>query len=350
MFRISVNNISHKCILLPIILLIVSCSKLQEPEYSIFYEPFYQKLGLASVTEKPALIDSLYSSMKIHSAGELDWAKYYNSKATYYHQIKQPLPAFSYVDSALQITESKLNDKRYLVLLIETLIIQSDCYSAVGSYEEAIRCLTRASILNEQSQRKCMYPSFNGKIANMYFSQKRYYMAREFYQKSYDDSQRCFEDAFERFVEGQGNITNIGLCYDEMNIFDSASLYYQKALTYIANNEADFPKNQEFISYAKAIIKMNLGDIKRKMGQYRESEQLFLSDLQIVEKNSPHFYSSAKTLLAQTYLSWGHLAECEQQLNQINKYYDRMAKQGYRFNNQAWYLVASELFAKKRIQ
>ena len=128
-------------------------------------------------------------------------------------------------------------------------------------------------------------------------------------------------------------------------MYDSAGLYFTKALDYIKQNEFRYQKENDFISDAKAVIYGNYAAVAIHQGNDSMAEYLLKASIKINEMPLHPEVDAAisRTKLAQLYLDKGRIKDAETVLQEIKpERYTQLNSLTEKF-----YLLQSELFEKK---
>ena len=95
---------------------------------------------------------------------------------------------------------------------------------------------------------------------------------------------------------------NLALAHQESQNFDSASFYYQKALSIVEKGERN-GNNRRF----KEVLYLNYGELLAKMGEYERSNKVFLKVIDSLNLEKQDFRDNKKIVgffqIAQNYLS-----------------------------------------------
>jgi signal transduction histidine kinase len=157
------------------------------------------------------------------------------------------------------------------------LIRKGEVLISLGQYDHAFQYFHEGKLLSEQHPDSCSFAArFNGELGDVSYKQRRFADAIVYYLAALDELSDCHSgNPFENFQAHQGQLDNIGLCYDERGLRDSALYYYRLALEYIAAGEKRFrePGQLGFIREARALVNGNMSNVFDELGDYTREEQ-----------------------------------------------------------------------------
>lgn len=255
------------------------------PEHPAFYDQVFRHAdslerlgGMRSVV----YVDSVFRASP--SPGVLDQYRRYDF--LYGHTgygLRQYALSNSYADSMLMVSKPFASDPRYMAKYGMALIRKGDALISLGQYDRAFSFFHEGKLLAERYPDSCYFSAkFNGELGSLSYNQHKFTDAIAYYLAALDQVSDCHSgDPFENFQEHQGQLDNIGLCYDARGLRDSALYYYRLALDYIATGEQRFrePGQLGFIREARALVNGNMSTVFDEVGDYAREEAAIRSSM-----------------------------------------------------------------------
>lgn len=318
------------------------------------------KHNIEQKTESIPAIDTL-----INNAGEIS---FYN-----------PSLAIKYLDSATSLKKLTLKEKirffgfksylysRHLNNLDKALLYSDSMFyildgKEINEYasEYSYSYFSRGDVLFSQKKFGEAYTYyFKGKqLGNTFFdscskAEYHYRLAHVlFLQKKFNDSKISFINAlslwktcrldFAKFFMHQEVLSNIGLCYQRTNQYDSALYYYNSALKYILDNNNIFSERKELKEVARGVIYGNIGYVYQNMKQFDSALNYYRKSIKI---NLHQGYEMQDALLnyiqiAEVYKMQNKLDSVYITLKEIEKWFNKLPKSSelllLRWNKQMW--------------
>lgn len=270
------------------ILLVSACSvsHQQVPDHSAHFEPLLNGLEIYTSDqygEAFRLLDSIYAAFPNPSPLDLS-KKYYFKLDHYWLALKEPKMGNVYIDSILHVLADFRDDPACAKMYGLALLCRGDIFRDELKFSEAIAQYFEGRKYIQQSEDTCMFYEFDGRIAMVYYRQKKFTNALPYFQEAFESLYACTKDTFYRFHYQQGLLDNMGLCYRELNRHDSALFYYDSALHYIQQFEPVFkgmPERERNIQVSKAVIYGNMGEAYWKTGDTARAERLYKASIAI---------------------------------------------------------------------
>ncbi len=211
--------------------------------------------GVNHTHERAHYIDSVYAQLKQPGAGDL-WEKY-NFLALCSKHDRSFYQAVIYADSAIWAIRNYTKDPAYSLLYAKANITKGSILLRINSYDAASQVFYQARSMIAQNISSCEHlyilAVINSSLADVSYRQHDFKQAIKFYKETLTSLPDCGKTT-DYFVIMQGNFDNVGLSFMGNNQPDSAIKYYDKALAFIQNNEAQFSEKRRYIEGAKGII------------------------------------------------------------------------------------------------
>jgi len=319
----------HCCLILSIVLFFsISCNRNNSGSHPQYFDRIFdsaKRLTDSGLPEKAfSYLDSSYT---FSSPGKYDLVRKYHTKAFYYiniaHQYTKAIPLIDSILNMLQDDPGNYRDD-YAFALVEKghILLEQD------QYNDAFNAYYAAKVFFQKYLDTCKQAQMSTNLGLILYKQQKYTRAKEYFQKAFDESSLCSAPENSGILGSmQGSLDNIALCYDKMGIYDSAIIYYDKALNFIAKNEKRLHSvSKTYVATARAVIYGNQGGLYSKLGNNIRAEQLLKESIRINEQpgydNHDAQYTNIK--LANLYMSTGRPGEAYAVIQRIRSSLDTM--------------------------
>jgi signal transduction histidine kinase len=222
-------------------------------------------------------------------------------------------------DSMISILEKSGEINEFSGRLVQAYNMKADALFSKGLYNESYDFYYRAKALAKEKSDSCSLSKFSYSLGMVVYKQQRYPEAAFHFIESFNESSAC-KDNFLFFYHRQELLDNIGLSYNGAHKYDSALIYYARALAYIDSNYLRFNNKKEsaYIT-AKAVIYGNMGDVYIALNRYDTATVLLKKSIAI---NLQKGYTNSDALtdqvkLANLYLKTGNVGGMKEVLQQI---------------------------------
>ncbi|KAI9451184.1 hypothetical protein F5148DRAFT_1290289 [Russula earlei] len=213
------------------------------------------------------------------------WDKYYLQWNYFYAFKKDYIAASRYADSMLDLSHGRGKNIAYPGTYAKTLLLKGNISFAQRQYSDAFNWYFEARKIIRMIGDTCSLAAYNNALALVTYNQKKYREAADYYKKVTIETISCRNNRpFSRFINVQGALDNIGICYTRLGMMDSAAIYYDSTLQYINTHEQEFPKQHDFITTARAIVWGNQADVALYKGNDTAAERLLLQSIYITEQ------------------------------------------------------------------
>ena len=338
-----------RVIYVTVMVALFSCNKSLRDDHPQYFKKYFKQLDtLSGLAKRMVVLDSLAGDIHRLPAGDGDKAQFYRYYAETYYNNENYEKALLYADSILWITAKRPDEKRFIVMHAQMLLLKSDCYEALKNYDAAMKYLLQSkATLNKLPEALCKYLKYNEHTAELFYKQEQYVLAANYYKKAIQDEQQCTEDAVLLFSNIQRFYDDIGLAYTGAGLQDSAVYFFQATLDYIAKEEYKFPQKADYIALARAVVYANIAKIKRKQALYDEAENLNLVSIAGTQNDDPRFTVSTEFELADMYMERNRLDEAAKILQTLDSSFGLKDSNKDGEERQAWNLAMKKLWAKK---
>ncbi len=272
-------------------------------------------------------LDSVYNHFQHAGPGDL-YRKYLFKKGYYYD--KDYSKSMIYCDSMLSVMKDLANNKKYTKFYVNALLNKGDVLVAQKRLTEAFEYYYKAKQIGETTHDTAFLAEYYNQLGMICYKQDKFTEAARYFKIATHLRQVCGSQDFAAFSFIQENIDNTALAFDRSGNYDSAGLYFQKALSYISANEARFSavaNQQRYVAMSKGIIYGNQSFMYLKKGDTASVEPLLLESISI--NNQPGYaiddalYTQLR--LANLYINTNRMNEAFEVLKKIKSALDTIA-------------------------
>jgi len=252
--------------------------------YSTGFKPIFDTITKYNDTLKAPLTGIHYldsSFKKLSHPFTNDWFRFYGFHYLYEkketHNIHKTL---LYADSMLMMAKKSITQKQYLINYAEANFAAGDSYFDLSQYNDAYRCYYQGYFIGKNQINNQILAEYTYRMGMILFKQGHYQKAVNYFKVSYQQISTDKQD-FRVFYQRQELLGNIGESYKNVNMIDSASLYFTKALNYINANNTKFDDVPNMLEVARGVIYGNQGEVAFLTNHYPEAERLFKKSIAI---------------------------------------------------------------------
>ncbi|MES2704911.1 MAG: ATP-binding protein [Bacteroidota bacterium] len=225
------------------------------------------------------------------------YRRYFRKKQYYFYDRHMPDSNDVYVDSMLYALESGNIAAAYPTEYAQTLNAKGDYYYNANDFDKAFEFYYRSRMA---AQDTCAYANQTYHLGMVTYRQEKYNEAVNYFQQSLIENRSCGRDSI-AFYRVQELYNNIALCYTQQKKYDSANLYYGKALDYITTESKQYGAVvRKFSEMAAGVIYGNVAKLFIYENKPDTAEQLLIRSIAI---NSRPGYDNTDALLAKVQLA-----------------------------------------------
>ena len=288
-------------------------------------------------------LDSAYIHFQHPGPGDL-YRKYLFKKGYYYD--KDYSKSLIYCDSMLYVMKDLANNKKYTKSYVNALLNKGDVLVAQKRLTEAFEFYYKAKQIGETTHDTAFLADYYNQLGMICYRQDKFTEAAKYFKLATQLRLICGTQDFGAFSFIQENIDNTALAFDRAGNYDSAGVYFQKALGYINSNEARFSKvanYKRYIAMAKGIVYGNQSFMYLKKGDTASVEPLLLESIRINNQpgyaNDDAYYTQLR--LANLYINTNRMHEAFEVLKKIkadsNVMPDRELRLRWLKSEENWY-------------
>jgi signal transduction histidine kinase len=288
-------------------------------------------------------LDSAYA--RFPEAGILDKYRKYDFLRGIYqddgfgpHMVKVQC----YIDSMFLVLESGRDRKKYIRSYARYHLLRGDILQYTKRYDKAYSHYFQGKVMMESTLDSCQSRQYTSRIASMNYQEQNYAKAATYYKQAFREVMTCSdeENFDDMFVNRQGYLSNIGLCYSKLKIPDSSLYYYNQTLHFIDQNEHKFPNQKDYMAMARAVVYGNQATIYIQRKEYEHAKFLLKESIRINRQtgyyNRDAQLSQAK--LSEIYLATNQLGMARKELLSLKTSLDTLPHPlaTFRWHNLQW--------------
>ena len=290
------------------------------------------------------IINVRQTSRDLTAQDQLKYLSYCNT--IYMKDLKDYDKCMAIADSMLQVLDKAGLSQVMSVRVVEAINIKADALMAKGLYSEAYDNYFKAKTLAKNSSDSCSVGAYSYSLGMVTFRMQKYKDAASHFKQAFAETHFCKDD-FTFFCKRQEILDNVGLCYDRLQQYDSAVLYYNKAINFINQNVAKFPtRDTNVFVVCKAVVYGNLADVYIALKQFDTATSLLEKSIAInIHKAfEPNDAELSQIKLARLYLTTRNVPQLKVVLNEIRAELDTLPNRlvEMQWNKLMWQFYAQE--------
>jgi signal transduction histidine kinase len=227
--------------------------------------------------------------------------------------------SLAYADSAYELQKSFIP---YQPLQdFSCITVKGIIQIKLNNYAEGLQNLFEGKRIASEFLNTCEITRFNEEIAYLFFSQRRYFEAKKYFELILKDREECFTTDQIHFYDKARTLNNIAFCFELLGNIDSAIYHYEQALRFTEEKKT----NPNILLDRKlqwdAVIKGNLGYLYFKKGKIKIAESYLRENLTINKINNLDYNDGLLTeiKLAELLISKGELKEANELIEELKK-------------------------------
>ncbi|WP_153797247.1 tetratricopeptide repeat-containing sensor histidine kinase [Foetidibacter luteolus] len=257
--------------------------------------------GSKTVPDNPVIVDSVLSKVSGFRRGAMmhyldtsyqrfkpgrgDIYRKYDKIRDYYFTIERDYDSATlYADSMLFIIHEPYINGQYTGDYVKALFFKGDALMALNRYEAAFALYYQAKdIVSRKMKGLPSSVGYYSRLAYELYKQRNYREAIPVFHQAFAEMDKE-KDPFIRFVYKQMHLDDIGLCYSNAGIKDSALHYYNLAFDFINKHALVFTDRTDYIETAKGVVYGNMGKLLMDMGNDTAAERVLKESIALTSK------------------------------------------------------------------
>jgi len=205
--------------------------------------------------------------------------KLYNGICTYYYLGVKNFPkADLYADSMIMVMEQS-DPEKYAKELALGYYSKGDVLFSLGEFDESFKYYYRAKNVMLVQKDNCVSSDYSYRIGMVLYKQGKYADAGYFFSQGFEESIACKQD-FSQIFRRQELLNNAALSYAKQNKLDSALQFYNKALTFIHQNDT-LVAHKVMFDIARGVVFGNMGGLYVKQKNFKQGEEFLQKSIAI---------------------------------------------------------------------
>lgn len=249
---------------------------------------------------------------------------YYYDFYCWYNQEEKDWPlALDYADSMKAVLQGISGVEKQFAHALNT---RGAVLKRMRLYSEALKEFYAADVFTVKYLDSCSSAVIFANLGAVLYEQGNYLQSLNYYKKSCQSAQTCAEsERTKYFITLQSSYNSLGLCFENLNMPDSARVYYQKAIGFLEVRKQRFPEDSNFSEMAQGVVYGNLGNTEMKAGNWDRAENYFLMSIDINSKMKYDSNDAALTQikLAKLYLLQKDYPKAQKELQSVKNFLQR---------------------------
>ena len=229
----------------------------------------------------------------------------------YYELVENFVPGVKqeniYADSAMAFFSDEYRVKNYPNEYYKALMIKGDACLRSAQYFLALNYFYKCKKILALGV--CDNGELAGKLGVIYYGQKNYRLAGEYWAQNYYNAGECNENmAIQKlFFMKQGGLDNAGFSYQKAGMLDSARYYYMKDIDLINDARRKKFLDTAAIDIAQCVVDDNFGGLNLAMGNLVLAKYYLEQSVAFPIQNNSTSGISAYIKLANLYIQTGDM-------------------------------------------
>lgn len=192
-----------------------------------------------------------------------------------YHRDQEYEKSVQIADSMLNLLVKEPESHEMDALRSVAYNTKADALFAMGLYNDAYHNYFLARKVASENNDSCSLRTYTYSLAMTLYRQQRYSEAAQQFKEAIAQSAGC-EIGFNIFYFRQEILDNIGLCYNNLGMYDSAMVYYSNALKYLNENTGKYKHKQASVYEApKAVVMGNMAEVYMHLHKYDSARSFY---------------------------------------------------------------------------
>ncbi|HVX49066.1 MAG TPA: tetratricopeptide repeat-containing sensor histidine kinase [Chitinophagaceae bacterium] len=224
---------------------------------------------------------------------------YYGMYCGYYHtKVGNEKKALLYADSMIWITHKNPGMPDYDKNDAIANISKGDALFGLNQYNEAYQYYYLGKVAAEKSVDPCTFSEYSYRLGMVMYKKASFAEAATYFKQAFRESAAC-DASFPEFYRRQELLNNTALSYKKSNQPDSALVYYNKALDFIAQNQQVYKGGPGLFDIARGVVYGNIGQVYATTN-HDKAKELYRKSIAI---NSHPGYDVNDALITQLHLA-----------------------------------------------
>jgi signal transduction histidine kinase len=283
------------------------------PEIYELYHTSNRLLNSGLLPNYPDHLDSLHSGFS--DLNVLEQWNIYHHLALFYINFDVDLERASLYKDSMEMVLKGL-ETIYKVEYSRNFFIEGHIFKAQKRYADAFRSYYNCREFARKHLPPCTTADFTYQLGIFKYEQRQFEQAIGYFKQASEEVSHCSDtDTFSvRVMDPQKYLNTTALSFEKLEHYDSAVLYYDKALDFIGSQfekhpEETNPLEYHFLEVATGVVLGNLGGVLARLGDFERAEEVLLRSIGINDR--PEYdipdARTAKIKLANLYVQHGRM-------------------------------------------
>ncbi len=262
-------------------------------------------------------LDSIYRVTKNRGVADI-WRKY-NVKVHYYsYYAPDTSMRRIYVDSMFLLLKER--EDKYAFEYANSYLAMADLLKTEKKYDQAFQYYYTGLSFARENLDNCSMSEFSNALGLIRYSQGEFMKAVPYLKEALNEILECANPSMQYgFIQPQGILNTIALCFEKSGRPDSAIYYYNKALIFISERKAMYPQNIVFADVARGVVEGNLGGAYAQINDFENAEKHLKENIKTNDRPGYAIEDAqtGKIKLAGLYVNRNRLVEADALLGQL---------------------------------
>jgi two-component system sensor histidine kinase VicK len=285
-------------------------------------QPFFES---GRLIEARNYVDSAFHSLPGPTV--YNYIGYYGTNA-YVNAISgNYISQLKYLDSAITLLKEYLPDPGLSVELANLLVGRGEAHFNLKNYAASFDDYFQAMQVAKKYSDNCGTMRVVYNIAMILYKQQQFAESARYFRESLQYLFPCEKNIAYRNNKEQELLDNIGLCYTKLKNYDSAMIYYRKALELVENNRyklaVDSVNSLGRYHAAAGVIAGNMAKVYIGTKRPDSAIALYKRAIALNKGHDIHDMQLCMIQLSDVYLSTGALQPMQQTLSELRASLDK---------------------------
>ncbi len=263
----------------------VSCDKTEEnytteeKQLSVKSDSVVKWFSEGKMTKSAHLLDSLFARGENSSP----YARYlYYADTGIMEDHYQRYESYSnYADSAIMTLEKNNLTDRHRAEYINALLAKGNALCALTDYKDAYEYYFKVKVITDEHPELRIPTTYINSIAMALYRQKQFGDAAYYFRLDFSNASKLDSNLQRRYsYRMQELLSNIGLCYNELYMQDSALYFYDSAMKFITVHSGDFGA-KILAEKATGVVLGNMASVYMDKNSLDTAERLLKESISI---------------------------------------------------------------------
>lgn len=244
-----------------------------------------------------------------------------------YNRLNKINKASSYVDSMRLLLDS-LGDKEALHKnYISVNYFKADILFKQRRFDESYQYYYNALSLSQKYNDSCEQFYYYLILGHVLYKNEQYVDALKYYKTANELLTNCGSE-FWSYYRKQQAFNNIGLCYEQLKMYDSATVTFENVIDFVEDGYKKFPQDKfELIGIARAVAQGNLASVYAATGDNNKAEYYFVQSIDTNSKRGRDVVDAQfnRIKLANLYIGQRRMEEAKVLLDTVQAVNNRLS-------------------------